>query len=148
MFFSQVPREAALYLLTYFFLNFRITQQGQQFHNIYDPNNAVDWHLRPDHNNQYFPNRPDPAGFPSVPSQTKNPNLGHYAHYVPTAATTNDRQIPTYPGVVPKTDPAGIAARLERLKEWQRVWHINCYSYTNFSIYCRSYPNISSFLID
>ena len=103
---------------------FRLTSQGQQFHTIYDPN-TVDWHLRPDHTSpnppihQYFPNRPEPVGYNGGQPKTQHPNLGHYAHYVPTAATTNaDRgQMPPagYPGGpgvgLPKTDPSGIAAR-------------------------------------
>ena len=89
-----------------FFFVFRLTSQGPQFHTIYDPN-TVDWHLRPDHTSpnppihQYFPNRPEPVGYNGGPPKTQHPNLGHYAHYVPTAATTNaDRgQMPAgYPG--------------------------------------------------
>ena len=74
----------------------------------------MDWHGRLDYSTpQYIPSR-DQSGY--IGSQNKNPNLGHYAHYVPTcaAATTNDRQMPASVysgGVVPKTDPSGIAAR-------------------------------------
>ena len=74
----------------------------------------MDWHVRSnDHNTQFIPNRDNGTATGYVGGQNKNPNLGHYAHYVPTAATTNnDRQMPTsYSGVVPKTDPTGIAAR-------------------------------------
>ena len=71
----------------------------------------MDWHVRSnDHNTQFIPNRDNGTATGYVGGQNKNPNLGHYAHYVPTAATTNnDRQMPTsYSGVVPKTDPTGI----------------------------------------
>ena len=53
-----------------------------QFHNIYDPANAESWR---EYNSQYV--RTEPGYIPQ--GAAKNPSLGHYAHYVPTAATAN-----------------------------------------------------------
>lgn len=72
---NQFPSSCYFLRIETFFFRLSVNQ----FHNIYDP--SVEWHAR-DYNGQYIPNR-DP-GYSS-----KNPNLGHYAHYVPTAATTN-----------------------------------------------------------
>jgi hypothetical protein len=72
----------------------KLTNMGQLQGGIYDSNGQVyseskqEWlYNGRDYGSQYIPNRPDQTPF--LPQNSKNPNLGHYAHYVPTAATAN-----------------------------------------------------------